>query len=132
MKNMFLETPSPMDYPTTLSKTQQVIETAGWKVLATHNLQQSLKNKGYDVLPVSVIELCNPSHSVRLLEKSDERIYSSLMPCRISVYEKEDGKTYVSRLDSGNMAAMIGGLVEEVMKDATREMEVMIASALQE
>ena len=127
---MFLETKSPMGYSATVEKLQQTIEKAGWRVLVTHDLQQSLKNKGYSVQPVSVLELCNPVHSVRLLERSTERIYSSLMPCRISVYEKDDGGTYVSRLDSGSLAAMIGGLVEEVMKDATRDMEKMIITAL--
>jgi len=82
-----------------------------------------MKKANKEVLSVKVFELCNPKHSYRLLSKDDERIYSSLMPCRLSVYEKSDGKTYISRLNSIILSKQIGGLVEEVMTDATDETE---------
>ena len=48
------------------------------------------------------------------------------MPCRISVYETENGKTYISRMNLGMMDQQIGGLVEEVMKEAFEEMETLL------
>lgn len=127
---MFMESASKFGFDETVSKLSEVAGTKGWKVLITHNLQESLKKNGYEVLPVSVMEICNPKHSARLLELDNERIYSNMMPCRISVYEKSDAKTYVSRMNSGMLAGQIGGIVEEVMTAATDDMEEMIKSVL--
>lgn len=56
-----------------------------------------------------------------------ERLYSSLLPCRISIYQTSDGITRISRMNSVAMAAQIGGLVEEVMSEAFAEIEKAIA-----
>jgi len=50
-----------------------------------------------------------------------------MMPCRIAVYEKSDGSTYISRMNAEMFAAMLGGLAAEVMTEAFRETEVMVA-----
>ncbi|NLO71653.1 MAG: DUF302 domain-containing protein [Porphyromonadaceae bacterium] len=118
MENMFIEVQSKFDFEQTVEKLTETIEKANWKVQMTHNLQQSLQNHGYDVLPVKVIELCNPHHSSKILNRDAERIYSNLMPCRISVYDKSDGETYISLMNAGMMAKQIGGIVEEVMSGA--------------
>ena len=121
MENMFMEVQSRYDFDQTVSKLTETIEKNKWKVLITHDLQQSLHKNGYEVLPVKVIELCNPHHSSQILSRDTERIYANLMPCRISVYDKSDGKTYVSLMNSGMLAAQIGGVVEEVMSSAFEE-----------
>lgn len=121
MKDMFIEVQSRFSFDETISKLTETIEKDKWKVLITHDLQQSLHKNGYEVLSVKVIELCNPHHSSKILSRDAERIYSNLMPCRISVYDKSDGKTYVSLMNSGMLASQIGGVVEEVMSSAFEE-----------
>jgi len=104
---LIIEQLSPFDVPTTVEKLIEVAIQKEWQNPATHNLQQSLAKSGKDVKPVQVVEICKPDYSGNMLEKSDERIVSVMMPCRISVYQKEDGKTYVALI---NMAAMADGL----------------------
>ena len=104
---LIIEQVSPYDVPTTVEKLIEFAAQKEWQNPANHNLQQSLAKSGKDVRPVQVVEICKPEYSGIMLEKSDERIVSVMMPCRISVYQKEDGKTYVALL---NMAAMTGGL----------------------
>ena len=58
-----------------------------WQNPATHDLQNSLAKAGKSVRLVKVIEICKPAYSGAMLEKSDERVVSVMMPCRISVYE---------------------------------------------
>jgi uncharacterized protein (DUF302 family) len=48
------------------------------------------------------------------------------MPCRISVYEKSDGKVYIARLNASLLAGSFGGLTEEVMTQSFAEMENML------
>ena len=40
---------------------------------------------------------------------------SVMMPCSIGVYEKSDGKTYISTMNAGLLGRMFGGVVAEVM-----------------
>ncbi len=130
LQELFFESESRYSFSQTIEKLNESIAAEGWKTPAVHDLQQTMLNFGKSVLPVKVIEICHPKHSSRILEKNDERIVSSMMPCRISVYEKADGKTYVSRINSGLLAASAGGLIAEVMKDSTVDVEKIILNAL--
>jgi uncharacterized protein (DUF302 family) len=123
---MFIENESIYSFEETVQKMTDSILSIGWKVSHIHDLQETLRKNNLEVLPIKVLELCKPTYSVRLLERDEERLYSSLMPCRISVYETSDGKTKISRMDSGVMAAQIGGIVFEVMQKAYSDIESIL------
>ena len=80
MENMFIEVQSKFAFEQTVSVLSEKIEAAKWKILITHNLQESLHKNGYEVLPVKVIELCNPHHSSKILGREAECIYCALAP----------------------------------------------------
>lgn len=92
-----------------------------WNVPAVHDLQQSLAKSGKTVKPVKVIEICKPRYSGQMLELNDERIISVMMPCRISVYEKDNGLTYVSLINAGELASGLPATIAGVMKAASDE-----------
>jgi uncharacterized protein (DUF302 family) len=123
---MLIENKSRYEFSVTVEKLSETVINAGWKTPAIHDLQNTIRNFGKEILPVKVFEICHPKHSSRLLELDNERIVSTFMPCRISVYEKSDGKTYFSRINAGLLSKSFGGLVEEVMTLANDEMEAMI------
>ncbi|HAM08736.1 MAG TPA: hypothetical protein DDY34_09765 [Bacteroidales bacterium] len=106
-------------------KTVQILtenaEKREWKVPFVHDLQQSLAKSGKSVKPVKVIEICKPQYSGKMLELNDERIISVMMPCRISVYEKNDGATYVSLINAGEMTTTLPSNIAAVMKEASDE-----------
>ena len=89
-----------------------------------------MEKHGKKVLPVKVFSICHPNHSSKILEKDNERIVSTMMPCRISVYEKSDGKTYISRINATVLASSMGGIIEQVMTDSANEVEEIIAKVL--
>lgn len=127
-ETMLLESTSRYDFSSTVEKVTAAAAEAGWRIPFTHDLQNTIRNFGKEILPVKVLEICHPKHSSRLLELDDERIVSTFMPCRISVYEKSDGKVYISRLNGALLSSSFGGLVEEVMSTANAEMEAMIST----
>lgn len=96
-------------------------ERREWKVPAVHDLQLSLSKSGKEVKPVKIIEICKPAYSGQMLELNDERIMSVMMPCRISVYLKDDGITYVSLLNGSMMAAGQPATIASVMQAASDE-----------
>ena len=105
-------------------------EMRQWKVPAIHDLQQSLAKSGKTVKPVKVIEICKPEYSGKMLELNHERIISVMMPCRISVYEKDDGNTYIALINSGMLAEGIPEIISKVMKAASDETFEIVKQAV--
>ena len=129
-EQMFLENESKYNFAETVEKLTAEIEKKAWKVSAIHDLQETLKKNGTEVLPIKVFALCHPKHSSKILSKDDERIVSSLMPCRVSVYEKSNGRSYISRMNTGVLAKSIGGIVEEVMIASSKDVEEILSSLI--
>jgi uncharacterized protein (DUF302 family) len=127
---MIVEQVSPYDVATTVEKLVEAAGNKEWQNPAVHNLQQSLAKSGKEVRPVQVIEICKPAYSGLMLEKSDERIVSIMMPCRISVYEKEDGKTYVALMNTSAMSVGMTTSVAEAMKGASDETFEIVKSVI--
>jgi uncharacterized protein (DUF302 family) len=113
---MIIEKVSPWNFGKTVELLTIAAEKRDWKIPAIHDLQQSLAKEGKAVDPVKVLEICKPEYSGKMLEKNDERIVSVMMPCRISVYLKLDGKTYVALI---NVAALASGMPETVREVMT-------------
>lgn len=125
-QEQFLVSESKYGFDQTVEELSKGIISIGWKISVVHDLQATLKKSNQNVLPIKILEICKPEYSGRLLAVDSLRIYSPLMPCRISVYQMQDGKTHVSRMNSGMMAKQIGGLVEEVMTGAFEEIENLL------
>lgn len=65
----------------------------GFRVLHIHDVAGLLTEKGFPRAPLKIVEICQAKSAHAVLEK-DIRT-SLLLPCPISVYEKE-GKTHIS------------------------------------
>jgi len=126
MKNLFIESLSRYDFDQTMEKLSEIILKGGWNISVILDLQAALNKSDIAVLPVKVMEVCNPKLASRILQDSDTRVYSSMLPCKISVYTKDDEKTYLSILNSGAFASQIGGVVENVMTEAFSQVEKFI------
>ncbi len=123
---LIIEQKSPYDVTTTVAK---LVENAGkkeWQIPAIHNLQQSLAKSGKEIRAVQVIEICKPEYSGKMLEKNHEMMASVLMPCRISVYEKEDGLTYIALMNAAAMLEYLPSTIAETMQKAFEETNEII------
>jgi uncharacterized protein (DUF302 family) len=127
---LFLESESPLKYAETVEALKAEMTADGWSVLATHDLSAALAKKGHIVLPVSIIEGCSGKFSVVLLKNDDTRYISSLLPCRVSVYETSTGKVIISRMNTEVMGTQMESAVTEVMGKAGASLEVIIAKVL--
>lgn len=130
MGMMIVESKSPHDYKNTVSLLQAQLESTHWKSPKTYHLHKTLKKHGHDVLPVAVIELCQPDYAAKILAKDEYRVVSPFMPCRISVYEKSNGEVIIARMNSGLMSRFFPGSVKDVMKKAFNDNEAMVTQVL--
>ncbi len=125
-KLMLHENESLYGFEETEIKLKEQIDANDWKLLGFHDLQQKMIQNGYDVIESKVFDLCKPEYSGEILKKDDERIVSALMPCRVAVYKKSDGKTYISRMNSGLMAKPMKGIIPRIMKNAADDVEKIL------
>lgn len=125
--NLIVESESKYNFVQTVDTLTKVVEANKWKVITVHDLQSSLKKNSKEVLPVKILEICNPNYSYNVLSKDDFKLFSSMMPCRISVYEKTDGKTYVSRINPQFMSEMLKDKQCKSMNNALKDIEEFIS-----
>ncbi len=125
---MLKEAESKYNFEQSVEVFEQTAYDMGWKIPTVHDMKETMANFGKDVNNAKVFELCHPEHAYEILKLDDERIVSSMMPCRVSIYEKSDGKVYVSWMNTSMMGNMMGGVIADVMGIASKESEQMISS----
>lgn len=113
---MFNVTPSPFGVEETAARIQaniQRLEGRGWKLSGIRDPSKAVAASGGNVLPVLLVEACSTKYSGPLLRADKTRIFSILMPCTITVFKNDDGKTYVGTMNAGLMGKLFG--VSDVM-----------------
>ncbi len=124
--SVMIESQSKYGFSETVDLLSKAIVENGWKVTITHDLQETMKKNGKEVLPVKVIELCNPGLAFQILSKDNLRSASPMLPCRLSVYEKSDGSTWISRMNAPAFADMIGGDAAKTIISAFNQAEEFV------
>ena len=121
---MLREVPSPYSVEETAARIQQNIQSLsgnGWALSGLRNPAAAVAASGTNVPPVLLIEACSTKYSGPILKEGGSRILSILMPCTITVYKKDDGKTYIGLMNSGLMGRMFGPLVGEIMGEVAKD-----------
>jgi len=120
---MMIESHSKLDFDSTVQAIQDNAAKHGWSVPGVMRLDKSLAKDGYKVLPAAVVSLCKPDLAATVLADDDARVVTSLMPCRVAVYQKSNGDVILSRMNTALMSKMFGGIVVNVMSEATAQTE---------
>jgi len=130
MPQMMLKThASAYGLDETCERLKAAIEEQGWTCPAIRNMNASIEKEGATLArQVRIVELCQADYAQRIL--SEEPQVSTLMPCAFGVYEGDDGKTYVSAMNTGLMGRMFGGVIAEVMGGSVAADETEILAAI--
>ncbi|HXK50870.1 MAG TPA: DUF302 domain-containing protein [Clostridiales bacterium] len=87
-----------------------------WAVLKIIDLGRRMNNAGYEDAPrVKVIELCHAENTYNVLKNEDDMFISAIMPCRMAVQEKSNGKVFISRMNIDLMSRFFSPNVKKVM-----------------
>lgn len=128
---MFTESVSRHGFEETGALIEKKAAEMKWGIPHQYDLQATLNSKGFEVQPVRVYSLCKPDVAYLILSSEKSRIASALMPCRISVYTKPDGKTYVSRLNATLLSRFMGKGIRQAMKQAASENELILRGVVE-
>ena len=115
MPSMMIAThESRLGFDETVAALEGSIADNGWVVSAVMDLNKSMAKHGVELEPrVKVVNLCKPEYAKSVL--TTDRHMSTMMPCSFAVWEDDDGKVNISKMNMKLMAKMFGGNVEKVM-----------------
>ena len=123
---------SKLSFDKTVETFIQHAQGARWQVPKVYDLQNSLEKAGHRVAPVKVISLCQPHYAFQVLEKDANKRISAIMPCRIGIYQSNDGKVYISEMNIPLMSKMFGKEVANAMASVTAEEDAMLKGIVAE
>lgn len=129
---MFSEIESPFGFEETIARIQHNIEgnpelkAKGWALSGLRNPARAIQADGGNVLPVQMIEVCSTKYSKPILKDDTVRFLSILMPCKVSVYKKNDGKVYIATMNAGLMGRMFGPKVGEIMAQVAEDQKLFL------
>lgn len=128
---MVIERASPLAFDATVDKLIKNAKKLGWKVPKKwkKNFQKNLKHvTKEDIGRNLVIEMCEPYAAVKLLKHDKYKMFLSMMPCSVAVYEKSDGKVYLSMMNIQMMGQMYQGQkeIEDLVNTLGPQMEEML------
>ena len=113
---MLYEIPSPYTVTETVDKISANAKAAGWVVAGVKPLHKAVKKHGgHDLSPVMLIDLCQADHAYNILKDDANKKLSVFMPCTISVYEKNNGQTFVGVMNAELLGKMFGGTIAQIM-----------------
>lgn len=89
-------------------------------ILHVHDLKQTLQSKGIELgSECRVYDVCNPTAASKALHT--DMTVSTVLPCRISIFSKDDGCTIATVQPTSLLAATglpeVAGLAEEVERE---------------
>ncbi len=113
----------------TVKALETSIEKNGWVVSGVSDMNHSMAKHGVEFGPaVRLVKLCKPEYASSIL--TSDRQVSCMMPCTMAVWEGDDGKTYLSKMNLGLMAKMFGGNIAEIMGGKVVEDESLMLEGI--
>ncbi|MCX7672063.1 MAG: DUF302 domain-containing protein [Thiobacillaceae bacterium] len=129
---MFNEIQSPFGFEETIARIQHNIvgnpelKAKGWALSGLRDPARAVAAEGGNVLPVKMVEVCSTRYSKPILKDDTVRYLSILMPCKVSVYKKNDGKVYIATMNAGLMGKFFGPTVGEIMSQVAEDQKLFV------
>ena len=124
---------SSKSFEETCSAVEEVVPgSAGWS-FPIESFDMSTKLAAKNAMPdnikrIRLYFMCKPSVAKAVLGARPK--LSAIMPCSWSVYELSDGSVWVSHMNIGKMAKMMGGVVGRSMGDVAEDDERFLGAIL--
>ncbi|MCA1745841.1 MAG: DUF302 domain-containing protein [Bacteroidales bacterium] len=93
-------------------------------------MQANMLKAGVEVAPAKIIELCHGGRAKEILTSDNDRFNMSMLPCRVSVYEKEDGLTYISWTNYDQFSQLEHGVSLNVFRQVASDYDEIITPLL--
>lgn len=97
----------------------------GWPAPQVHDIQAAMRQAGNtEAKRMKVVSTCPPNANERLSQASGGKLPP--LPCRYTVFEGMDGKTYVVRMNTEMFAKTMKGDAAKVLAEISAEEDAML------
>jgi len=124
----FINKTTNYQFDEAVDKITLALKNVGFGILTEIDMKATLKNKlDVDRRPYKILGACNPSFANRALEM-EEKI-GILLPCNVTVIEREDGKVDVSIMNPTiAMSIVENSELEDLAADVSEKLEKALAN----
>lgn len=107
MSSMMTENRSRLGFKETVAALQEAAKKRGWEMGPAVDMQDAMLKAGRkDAKPFTILGMCKKDLAEELLKAQAAQRAMPFVPCRMSVFEGEDGKVYIARPNTEFMAQM--------------------------
>ena len=132
MAAMVSEKQSRLGFEETVAALQAAATKRGWEVGQTFDMQDAMIKAGHkNAKPFKVMAMCKKDLVESLLKTQAAHNTTPYAPCRISVLEGSDGKTYISKPNTEFMAQIATPAFTPLLHQIAEEEKAVLSSALQ-
>ncbi len=130
MSSKFLTVRSSLPYELVCGVMERAITVQGYSISSRHNLTETLHKKGIQKFDhyVTIYEICNPVIAAEVLNFNLE--FSTLIPCRISVYSDPTDQDSSTILQSAMPSLMLAAFMDETLPGMSRESDTKCSNIL--
>jgi len=129
MSAMMLEKKSRLGFNETVAALQEAAKKRGWEVGPVMDMQEAMLkagNKG--AKPFKMLTMCKKDLAESLVKAQAEQKAMPFAPCRMSVFEGNDGKVYIAKPNTEFMAQMATPSFQPLLKKFVEEEKALLAN----
>ncbi|MFO7541486.1 MAG: DUF302 domain-containing protein [Thiobacillus sp.] len=129
MAAMMTERKSRLGFNETVSALQDTAKKRGWEVGQVMDMQEAMKMAGHKgTRPFKMLSMCKKDLAQALLKTQVEHKALPFAPCRISVFEGDDGKVYIAKHNTEMMAEVATPTFAPLLKKFVEEEKALLAN----
>ena len=126
---MIVTRESRLGFDETIAAMEESIPAHGWVLSTVMDMNKSMAKHGVEFGPrVKLVKLCKPEYAKSVL--TSDRHVATMMPCTFAVWEDDDGRVQVSKMNLALMAKMFRGNIATVMGERVVEDEKAILAGI--
>jgi uncharacterized protein (DUF302 family) len=129
MASMMVDKQSRLGFNETVTALQDAAKKRGWEVGPVMDMQEAMIKAGHkDAKPFKMLMMCNKSLAEDLIKTQIAQKAMPFAPCRLSVFEGDDGKVYIVKPNTEKMAQMAAPAFAPLLKKFAEEENAMLAN----
>jgi uncharacterized protein (DUF302 family) len=129
MSAMMTEVPSRLGFKETVSALQNAAKKRGWEVGPAMDMQEAMLKAGQKgAKPFTMLAMCDKNLAESLLKAQMAQKAIPFVPCRMSVFEGNDGKIYIAKPNTELMAQMSAPAFAPLLKKFVEEEKAVLAN----
>lgn len=126
-EGLLVEKESRYNFEESCTQLEASAKSLEWRTPAVHDMQKILAGAGLEITQNKIYEVCKPAHAFNIIIDDQNKLASPLLPCRIAVYEKADGKTYFAYTNMEQAGKLFKGEVQQAMNTVQTDIEKLLA-----